>query len=278
MRDWNSSQSYEALWDFLKESIVRVRREFKPRTKMAPKSCPPMGSNPMCIGPDRYESLYHSQVQSFLSETLHHHTRERKEKEKKKKKQDALTWLENFPPSLLNQVGLIGFCNNWTSFSSSNVCCCFCCCCSVSSIGPNAKITGSPRPAEDGSDTHPKLSSTGLLINLKHLCIGSPLLHCLAANLSWSSFKFANRLRNWLRTFLCICVFSSIEFSRVKVPGQADECRLPHRVPSCPLTLPSQLFVSDMTEFVSHIEGIGTHHIWSLRSGLRILDEVLMSL
>lgn len=53
---------------------------------------------------------------------------------------------------------------------------------------------------------------------------------------SWSSFKFANRLRNWLRNFLCICISSSIEFSRVKVPGQADECRLPHRVPSCPLT------------------------------------------
>lgn len=214
----------------------------------------------------------------FLKHSITIHEREKRKRKRKRNRMHSLDLRISHHHFWIKTVGLIGFCNNWTSFSSSNVCCCFCCCCSVSSIGPNAKITGSPRPAEDGSDTHPKLSSTGLLINLKHLCIGSPLLHCLAANLSWSSFKFANRLRNWLRTFLCICVFSSIEFSRVKVPGQADECRLPNRVPPCLLTLPSQLFVSDMTEFVSHIEGIGTHHIWSLRSGLRILDEVLMSL
>lgn len=33
-----------------------------------------------------------------------------------------------------------------------------------------------------------------------------------------------------------------------------------------------------MTEFVSHIEGLRAHHIWGLRSGLPILNEVFMNL
>lgn len=174
---------------------------------MPPKSCPPMGSNPMCIGPDRYESLYHSQVQSFLSETLHHHTRERKRKRKRKRMHSLDLRIFHHH---LNQVALIGFCNNEISFSSSNVCCC--CCCPASSIGPNAKIIGSPRPAGDGSDTHPKLSSTGLLIRWKLLCIGSPLLHCLAANLGAASNSQLVSATDW--ELSCVFAFSPVLSSR----------------------------------------------------------------
>ena len=67
----------------------------------------------MCIGPDRYESLYHSEVQSFLFKTLNRHTRERKGKKEKTK--DALRWIENFQHHL-NQVGLVGFCSKFISF------------------------------------------------------------------------------------------------------------------------------------------------------------------